>query len=149
MAPFLCVRATRRVSAYATMKNVSDKEYAAVIALPGPQRYEHFVRQVADFRELWSLKAAPGWVLLGDAEGNECVPIWPHSRYAQACAVVDWDGAEATAIPLDRWIEKWTPGMIRDGRKVAVFPTVSDRAVVVTPQRLHDDLQAELAQYDE
>ncbi len=131
------------------MKNVNDQEYAAVIILTAPDRYGHFVRQVADWEELWGLKTSSGWVLLGDADGKECLPVWPASRYAEAFAVGDWNGAKATVIPLDRWIEKWTPGMAADGRMVAVFPTVANRAVVVTPQRLHDDLQAELAQYDE
>jgi hypothetical protein len=27
---------------------LSDKEFAAVLALPAPKRYEHFVKRVAD-----------------------------------------------------------------------------------------------------
>ena len=131
------------------MKKLSDKEYAAVIALPAPERYGHFVRQVADWKEIWSLKAASGWVAMSSSDGHECLPVWPHSRYAHAFAEGEWEGAEPTAIPLDHWIEKWTPGMTRDGRMVAVFPTTAERGIVVTPERLYDDLREELAQYEE
>jgi hypothetical protein len=87
-------------------------------------------------------------VLMGDPDEHELVPVWPHSRYAEACANESWVGAEPSSIPLDRWLEAWTPGMIRDKRQVAVFPVPSGQGVVVTPERLRVDLLQELEQYE-
>jgi hypothetical protein len=43
---------------------------------------------------------------------------------------------------LQEWLKKWLPGMSRDKRLLAVFPTPRDQAVVVTAERLAEDLQA-------
>jgi hypothetical protein len=130
------------------MRRVSDKEFAAVSALAGPDRYWHFLRHVADTEQVWSLQSADGWVLMSAADGPELVPVWSHPRYVEACAQDDWQHARAAAIPLDRWLEGWTPGMVRDGRQVAVFPTPGGKGVVVSPEQLRDELMAECSQYE-
>ena len=72
------------------------------------------------------------------------MPIWPHERFAASCAIDEWDDAMPSPINLSDWIEKWTPGMLSDGRQVAVFPTREDRGMVVDPIKLSDDLKEEL-----
>jgi hypothetical protein len=127
---------------------VNDKEFAAVIALPPPKRYTHFIKQVVDWEQIWSLRSADGWVLAGDDEGRELVPVWPHARYAAACAQEAWQGSKPEAITLAEWMEYWLPGMQRDGRLVAVFPAPSNTGIVVTPERLHADLSEESELYE-
>src|SRR5262245_44195609 len=106
-------------------KTVSDREFASVSALPGPERYSHFVGQVADWGEVWSLRGPDGWVLAGDDDGKPYMPVWPHARYADACAVDAWAGAKPEAIPMERWLTAWLPGLSRDGHRVSVFPLPS------------------------
>ena len=130
------------------MKIVSDKELAAVLALPGPDRYGYFVRSVADWEEIWTLRTSDGFVLLATTEERPLVPVWPHRRFADACAETEWAGAEATSITLEKWLQAWTPGMTNDNRDVAVFPVPSGQGVVVTPDRLKEDLLAERSQYE-
>jgi hypothetical protein len=128
------------------LKRVHDREFASVSALPGFDRYTHFVAQVADWGEVWSLRTASGWLLVGTPEGGECVPVWPHRPYAEACARGEWEGAEPASIPLDRWLAAWLPGMVRDGRFAAVFPTPNGQGVVVAAGKLADDLRQALSQ---
>jgi hypothetical protein len=130
------------------MKHVSDQEYSTVNALPAKERYGHFVAQVADWKQVWSLRTASGWVLVGDADGTECVPVWPHSRYARAFAEGPWEGAEPAAISVEVWVERWTKGITRDGRLVAVFPTPGNQGIVVSAERLCDDLRDQLDGYE-
>lgn len=52
-----------------------DQEFAAVQALPGPDRYSYFVRRVADREELWTLRNEEGFVLYANDDGQEVVPI--------------------------------------------------------------------------
>jgi len=132
--------------------NVSDKEFEAVSALPGPARYAHFIKRVADREELWGLANPEGWVLSADDEGRECLPVWPSEAYAARQAVGEWEGTTPRAITLDDWLRTWIPGMERDGKQVAVFPTRAggeggDNVVVVDPARLRADLGAELERY--
>ena len=131
-------------------KEISDAEFRGVTALTGPERYSHFVRQVADFQEIWSLRTADGWVSMGDDAGARSIPVWPHRRYAEVFATGDWSDAEPTSIEMEVWMERWLPGMAGDGVGVAVFPVVAQKVhgVVVPPEQLQRDLEQELEQYD-
>jgi len=127
---------------------LNDKEYQAVLDLPGPDRYSYTIKKIADQEEVWSLWAEGGWVLASDDEGRELVPIWPHSKFASACAKDEWDGCEPRPIDLASWTSKWVLGIARDQRKIAVFPTPNDKGVVVSPERFSEDLDTETSLYE-
>jgi hypothetical protein len=131
-------------------KEISDAEFRGVTGLTGPERYSHFVRQVADFHKVWSLRTPDGWVNMGDDAGVRSIPVWPHRCYAEVFATGDWSDAEAAPIEMAAWMERWLPGMAGDGVQVAVFPVVAQkgRGVVVPPDLLLRDLEQELEQYE-
>ncbi len=114
-------------------KEISDLEFRGVTPLTGPERYSHFVRQVADFLGLWSLRTPDGWVSMRDDAGVRSIPVWPHRRYAEVSATGDWSDAEAAPTEMEAWMERWLPGMTSDGVRVAVFPVdgQKERGVVV------------------
>jgi len=124
---------------------MNDQEFEAVSNLAGNRRYAYAIKKIADWGIVWSLGADDGWVLAGDAEGSEVVPIWPHPQFAAACALGSWVGNAPRPIELAAWLEKWIPGMMRDQRRVAVFPTPTNKGIVVSATRLKDDLEAELS----
>ena len=39
-----------------------------VINLTASERYDYFIRKVADFEEVWGLKDAEGWALMGSED---------------------------------------------------------------------------------
>jgi hypothetical protein len=127
-----------------------QKKIESVLAMSPADRYAYLVRKVADTEELWSLASSDGeWVLAGDDEGHELVPIWPEAAFAARCASGAWAGTEPRSIPMDVWLGRWIPGMTRDGRLVAVFPTPENtRGVVREPAQIRDDLEQELEQYE-
>lgn len=126
----------------------NEKEIQSVSSLSAPKRYEHWLKKVADNEELWSLTDRGNWALMRDDEGKELVPVWPHRAYALNCASGEWEGYEPRTISLDTWLQRWIPGMKRDGRLVAVFPVSNGKGVSVDPERLRADLENELAQYE-
>jgi hypothetical protein len=125
-----------------------DKEFESVLSLSGSRRYEYFIKKVADWETVWSLKNEEGWVLARDDQGHEVIPVWPHERFALACTAGNWAECEPSPIDIAAWLERWIPGALRDRRLVAVFPTPSDRGVVVSPDRLKEDLERELSLYE-
>jgi len=127
---------------------MTDNEFSAVLELPASQRYEHFVKRVADWETVWSLGTANGWALLGDAEEREVVPIWPHERYAALCASGEWVNDRPRSIPLAEWLDAWLPGIARDDRLISVFPTPDSKGLVVTAEQLKADLEEELRNYE-
>lgn len=124
---------------------LSPQEFAAVSKLPGRERYAHFIKQVADAEEVWSLASDTGWVIAGDDDGRESVPVWSHPDYAAACAIGEWAGNTPEVILLDEWIDAWLPGIEGDGRSIAVFLVPGETsAATVEPARLGLDLAAAL-----
>ena len=123
---------------------LNAKQFAAVSRLEAADRVKHLVSRVADFESLWSLRGADGWVLAQVPGSAEAFPIWPHPEYAKICAVGPWVGCEPAEIELKDFLGAWLPGMAKDGRVVAVFPTPSSNAAVVAPNQLERLLREEL-----
>ena len=127
--------------------NLNGKEFERVLQLPAQKRYEYFIKKVADWREMWSLWD-DGWVLMGDKNGDEMVPVWPHPLFAGTLAVGDWLGYSPRRIALEEWLTRWTDGMEQDRRAVAVFPVLEGQTTPATPLKLKSDLELELKQYE-
>jgi len=123
---------------------LGKKEIEAVSALPYGARYAYFIKKVADWKLIWTLESPDGFVLLGSRDGRERVPVWPHSEFARRLAVDKWSDAKATSIPLDAWLDLWTPGLTRDNRLVAVLPNTSLDATSIEAQKLAADIREEL-----
>jgi Protein of unknown function (DUF2750) len=129
------------------MKQIHDKEFAAILGLPAPDRYELFVKRVVDWGAAWSLRTDGGWSLFEDSAGVEMTPVWPHQRFAETCAETQ-KNERAAMITLDDWLDKWLPGLKADGRHVAVFPVPGGNGILVSPDRLLADLKAECERYE-
>ena len=127
---------------------MNDEQFENVISLDGPSRYSHFVSKVTDWEELWSLKNDEGFVAYGDNDGNECLPFWPHPKYAEAIATDKWSDCFPHQIGLSDFLDNWLPGMLSDDVKAVIFPTLNAQGVVVNPTDLKDALIAELEQYE-
>ena len=121
---------------------VNKVELVAVSNLPAPQRYDYSIRKVGDWGEVWSVRDDNGWRLYADDLGTQLVPVWPAEAFAEACCTGDWQGCYPKSIPLADWLDRWVPGMMKDGRKVAVFPLPSDRGVLVEPDRTASDIRS-------
>ena len=124
---------------------LSDEEYETVLALPGEERYGYLLRWVADWELVWSLAEDDGWALAGDNEGHELVPVWPHERFATVCATGNWADQRPRSIEVSDWLGLWLPGLAREGKLIAAFPTPGSQGVVVTPERFGEDLRMEPA----
>ena len=123
---------------------IHDKEYANVAVLPDFDRYTYMCAKFGDSRRASELCNADGWVLASDDEGREGVPVWPHARFAEACAAGSWQGCVPAVIALNDWMNKWLPGMERDNRYVAAFvlPGASNRSIKVEPAKHREHLLA-------
>jgi hypothetical protein len=86
--------------------------------------------------------------MMGTKAEHEVVPVWPHERYAAACARKEWADAEATSIPLNDWRTRWLPGLRKGGRWIAVSPTGKDEGAVVTADVLEAALKEALSNYE-
>ena len=114
---------------------VNDEELRSVLELPANRRYGYFLKRVSGHGELWGLRGEGGWVVAEDDEGVQHFPVWPHRRFAEACASGTWGGETPVAIDIDEWVEAWLENLERDEMLVAVFQTPDDQGVSVGTKR--------------
>lgn len=127
---------------------IGEKEFASVIDLRPAERFDYFVKRVADWEAVFSLRTPNGWVVAADRDGTELFPVWPHASFAEAAAQGVWEDASVAAIDLSDWIEKWLPGLEKDRRRIAVFPVPSGAGVVVEPALLRAALAVALDEFE-
>lgn len=129
--------------------HVSDPEFGAVSALPAGERYNHFVKRVADSERVWVLASDSGdLVQQADDQGRSYLAVWPHPRYAAACATAEWAGTEPAEIGVDEWTIAVLPRLAAEGRMLVVFPTPDDQGFIVPPAGMKEDIESELSLYE-
>lgn len=124
----------------------SAKEIDGVLQSAPDKRYRYFVNKVADKGAAYTLRDGAGWLLYGDQEHRELVPLWPHAAFAERSRSSPAVWVEQ--VPLSELVEFWLPGMANDGRWAAVFPIgEGDVAVARDARDLARDLAAEIAKF--
>jgi hypothetical protein len=125
---------------------VSAKQMAAILALPPPQRSDHFIRKVVGWRKLWGLYE-DGWAMSETAAGEPVFPLWPEKEYAELCAQAEWAGYEAKEIDLDEFLTDLLPMLEERGVHPGVFYIPEQGSIDATVEQLRRDLQQELEKY--
>jgi hypothetical protein len=125
---------------------LNSKQISEVMALPGKDRYEHFIKVIADWQEVWGLYQN-GWALAGTDDGTTVFPLWPAQEYAQLCAANEWVGYEARAIPLNELMDELLPKLKKDGFLPGVFYTPSNKGITPSVDEFKSAIDAELENY--
>ena len=125
---------------------ITEKQIQAVTQLPGPRRYEHFVKVVADWEEAWGLWD-DGWALAGTKDGSPVFPLWPAKEYAQLCATGDWENYQPESIALEVLMNELLPKLRNDGVLPGIFYTQENKGVTPSVEQLLEDLEAECEKY--
>ena len=121
---------------------MSTNPLQAVLEFDGEERYDFFLSQVAEEREVWILVNADNQCLKIAAEDGaiEYLPVWPSAEFASDYAQ-DSPELSPKAIPLPDFFRKWVSGLTRDGLEVGVFPGLDDTLWITEPEELKRDLQ--------
>lgn len=125
---------------------VNPKQLAAVSALPGPERYKHFVKVVADWQQIWGLYQE-GWALAASDDGATVFPMWPAKEYAEICAEKEWAGFQPRAFSLDDLLYELLPKFKRDNVLPGIFFTPASKGVMPSVDQLKNDIEMELKNY--
>ncbi len=107
------------------------------------ERYEALVRRPADAQELWGLRSAEGWLLLGDGGEQEAFPVWPREIFAGRYAASNKCEEVPEKIELNVFLAEMLPQLSEDGVLVAVFPVASNPGIVVNASDLRAHLELE------
>jgi hypothetical protein len=118
---------------------IDTRQLQAVVMLPGPQRYEYFIKRVAESGVVWSLYR-DGWALAKKQDGTLVFPLWPDSDFAQICADYEWAGYQPQSFALAELVDELLPQLEQDGIVTGVFYTPGARDVMPTAGLLRADL---------
>jgi hypothetical protein len=122
---------------------IDTRQVHATVMLPGPQRYEYFIKRVVETGMVWSLYRN-GWALAKKEDGTLVFPLWPDREFATICADYEWTGYAPQAFPLDELVGELLPQLEQDGVATGVFTTPGARDVMPSAGLLRRDLIDEL-----
>lgn len=125
---------------------INQKQIEAVTALLGLKRYEHFVKVVADWEEVWGLYQ-DGWALAATDDGKQVFPLWPAKEYAELCTDKEWAGYKPESFSLEDFMYVLLPKLKDDNILPGIFYTPSDNGVTPAIDQLLADLNKELENY--
>lgn len=129
-----------------TLISNTSRQFQAVLALSGAERFEHFVKVVADWQEAWGL-FQDGWALASTDDVGVVFPLWPAKEYAEVCAVDQWQGYLPRSIALDDLMAILLPKLEADGVLPGIFFTPTGSGITISTDELRSALEAELAKY--
>lgn len=123
-----------------------NQEIENVLKLDNEKKYEYFIKKIADYEEIWSLKDKDGWASLG-ADDKQYFPVWAKKEYADLCISDEWEGYESGSIHLQDFMEMWIPGLKKDGIRITVM-WHKGKGIDVDWDTLLEDIQEELEEYE-
>jgi hypothetical protein len=124
---------------------IDTRQVQAIVMLPGPQRYEYFVKRAVEAGVVWSL-FRQGWALAKKEDGTLVFPLWPDREFATICADYEWTGYEPASFSLDELVDELLPQLEQDGIVTGVFYTPGARDVMPSAGLLRRDLLDERRQ---
>lgn len=122
------------------------KKIQSISSLKPEDRFDFFIRKVADFEVVWGLYDE-GWAT-SNLNMGEVVPFWPEGEFASQCATGMWSNFLPRTISVQDFLHKWLPGMRSDSRLCQVFPVPEDVGLVISPAELETALREELGYYE-
>lgn len=125
---------------------MSNNPLEQILAMDGEERYDFFLDQVVEEREIWILVNDDHQFLkiVAEEDGVAYLPVWPAEAFASDYAKGS-DNLSPKAISLPDFFRKWVPGLGKDGLEVGVFPGADSELWITGPQDLKDDLQEVLS----
>jgi hypothetical protein len=125
---------------------VSAKQMEAVLMLPAPKRYSHFIKKVVGWGKMWGLYDE-GWAMSEAPDGSPVLPLWPEKEYAERCIGGEWSTCEPRAIELNDVLEDLIPSLRERGVLPGVFFDINQGSINATIDELEQDLRTELQRY--
>lgn len=126
---------------------MTDEQLASVLELSGEERYDYFLSEVLEDREIWILiNSENRFLSIVSDDGLAHLPVWPSSDFAVEYARGS-DDLTPKSLSLPDFFRKWVPGLSKDGLQVGVFPGADQTVWITEADELKKDLQAELSSF--
>ena len=125
----------------------NPREIDAVLKLPAPARYEHFIKRVVDSGEAWGLWN-DGWAMGSTDVGQPTFPLWPAKEYAELSAKEHWANFSPVPISLEDLVDELLPKLEEDGVQPSIFRVPTGDATMPLIHQVVKDLRTEMGRYE-
>lgn len=125
---------------------VSEKEIENVSKLEPFQRYEYFIKRVADSEKLYSLKNEENWAI-AEVDQYKLFSLWPARQFAEKQIIEGWSNYQVAEIGLVNFNDEIGPMIKEKGFLLNVFSVGNQSGFVVELEEFLRDLNEELEKY--
>ena len=123
------------------------KEIETVSNLETFKRYNYFIKKIADFEILYSLKSLEGNFAISETDNEYMFPVWSHEEFAKLNLNKEWGNFEICEISLEELEKEIFPFILENNYLINVFPINNKTGFVVNLEEFKRDLSIELENY--
>lgn len=123
------------------------REIENICNLKSFDRYNYFIRKVADFEVLYSLRNKNGDFAISVRDDFSMLPLWSDEVFAKLNATCEWIDYEVVSISLDELQNTIFLFVAKNNLLINVFPINNKTGFVVNLEEFSRDLTLELEQY--
>jgi hypothetical protein len=129
------------------MIKITEQEIEAVSKLEPFQRYQYFIKRVADTEKMYTLADRDGNFAITILEGISVFSIWSSTQFALKCAEDEWSGFIVKEIILEEFEEETVDVIEENGWLLNVFSVKGKSGFVVDINEFARDLSEEMKKY--
>lgn len=126
---------------------ISEKEIIAVCQLDAFERYQYFIKRVADSEKMYSLIDNEGFWAMADIEDKTVISLWPAPEYALINAIDDWDGFLVKEIIIKEFEDDFINCIEKNNWLINIFSFKEKAGLVVDISEFARDLSEEIKKY--
>ena len=126
---------------------VSEKEIQAVCNLAPFDRYQYFIKRVADSERMYSLVDNNGDYAISDVDESVLFSVWSAPEFAQMCIQDGWKDFQLKEITIEEFEDKVIDEIEQNGLLINVFPVGNKSGFVVDLNEFARDLSEEMKKY--
>lgn len=124
-----------------------QKEIENILNLGSFERYKYFIKKIADFEVLYSLKSSQGNFAISETDNQFMLPLWSHKEFAKLNLNSGWENFEIYEISLEELEADIFPFILENNYLINVFPHNHKTGFVVNLEEFKRDLEEELENY--
>ena len=123
-----------------------SQQIEAFFRLQSNSRYDAILMHCKQKKDIWVLQDEGGCLLI-DLGSEKVLPIWHDSALAELWKGKEYQMFSANKVSYADFIEKWLPGMNKDGYKLGVAPNLAGEGIVVNTEEFAADIGIRLDAY--
>lgn len=126
---------------------LTDKEVEAILKLEPYDRYQYFIKRVADSEQMFTIVDNEDNWALADVQGKEVFSVWSAPDFAVLFAIGDWESFSVKEITIEQLEDDIIDEIENNGYLINVFPIIGRSGFVVDIIEFAKDINNEMRKY--